>query len=72
MAKLNFDNLAPLFESNQDFSLTESQYKKSVGKPMPKGTYYLKNTSALAREAKKHGYVIEIKEKTICLKKQSN
>lgn len=71
MAKLNFENLIPLFESNQEFSLTESQYQKQVGKSLPKDFYYLKSQSALARQAKKYGYRIEIKEKTICLKKIS-
>ena len=63
MAKLNFEKIIPLFESNQEFSLTESQYEKSVGKPLPK------NDSALAKEAKKRGYYIEIKERTVCLKR---
>jgi hypothetical protein len=69
MAKLNFEKIIPLFESNQEFSLTESQYEKSVGKPLPKNHYYLKNDSALAKEAKKRGYYIEIKERTVCLKR---
>lgn len=69
MAKLNFDRLIPLFKANEEFSLTESQYKKSVGRELPKDTYYLKRKSALAKEAKKHGFCIEIQEKTISLKK---
>lgn len=69
MAKLNLEKLIKLFEANQEFSLTESQYEKSVGKTLPKNQYYLKNNSALAREAKKYGYHIEIKERTVCLKK---
>lgn len=69
MAKLNFEKIIPLFEADQEFSLTESQYLKNVGQPLPKDYYYLKNKSALAKEAKKHGYQIEIQEKTVCLKK---
>ena len=69
MPKLDFKKITPLFEANQDFSLTESQYEKSIGKPLPRNYYYLKNQSALAKEAKKHGYQIEIIEKTVCLKK---
>lgn len=69
MAKLNFEKLIPLFEANQEFSLTESQYEKNVGRALPKDFNYLKNRSALAIEAKKYGFHIEIKEKTICLKK---
>ena len=71
MAKLDFQNLILLFEANQEFSLTESQYKKSVGKPLPKDIYYLKNKSALSKKAKEYGYCIAVKEKTICLKKIS-
>lgn len=69
MPKLNFEKIAPLFKAGQEFSLTESQYLKSVGQPLPKDYYYLKSKSALAAEAKKYGYQIEIKEKTVCLKK---
>ena len=64
----NFEKLIPLFQSNENFSLTETQYKKSTGVSLPKDYRYLKNRSALAKIAKKHGYVIEIQEKTICLK----
>ncbi len=69
MAKLSFESMAPLFKSDKDFSLTESQYQKSVGKTLPKDYYYLKNKSALSKEAKKYGYYIEIKEKILCFKK---
>lgn len=69
MSKLNFGKLDALFQAGQEFSLTKNQYQKSVGKPLPKDTYYLKTRSALANEAKKNGFQIEIKEKTICLKK---
>ena len=60
MAKLNFEKITPLFEANQEFSLTESQYEKSVGKSLPKDYYYLKTKSALANEAKKYGLIDEI------------
>lgn len=71
MAKLNFEKITPLFEADQEFSLTESQYLKSVGYPLPKDSYYLKNKSALANEARKYGYQVEIKEKVVCLKKSN-
>lgn len=69
MAKLNFEKLIPLFEANEEFSLTEKQYEKSVGRTLPKDFYYLKTKSALAKAAEKYGYLIETKEKTICFKK---
>lgn len=71
MAKINFEKIVPLFEANEEFSLTESQYEKSVGKSLPKNYYYLKNDSALAKEAKKYGYFVDVKEKTVCFKKIS-
>ena len=71
MAKRDFSQLTSLFEANQDFSLTESQYLKSVGATLPKGFYYLKNKSALAQEAKKYGYKLDIKEKTVCFMKSN-
>ena len=69
MAKLNFEKIIPLFEANQEFSINENQYQKNVGNSLPKDFYYLKNKSALANVAKKYGYCIEIKEKTVCFKK---
>lgn len=69
MAKLNLEKITPLFNADQEFSLTESQYKNSVGKSLPKDFYYLKNRSAIAKEAQKFGYYIELKEKTLCFKK---
>ena len=71
MAKINFDKLIPLFETQEEFSITESQYEKKIGQPLPKNEYYLKNNSALAKKAKEFGFSLEIKERTICLKKQN-
>ncbi len=67
--KLDFSKILPLFESNEEFSITEKQYLKNIGKEMPKDTYYLKKSSALSKIAKKYGYSIDVNEKTIMLKK---
>ena len=69
MAKLNLKKILPLLEAGKDFSLTERQYKKDTGQNLPKNPGYLKNQSAFARAAKSYGYVIEISERTVCLKK---
>lgn len=69
MGKPDFKKLLALFEANEDFSLTESQYLKSTGATLPKDIYYLKKRSALSKVAKNYGFDISIKEKTICLKK---
>lgn len=71
MGKPNFEKLSPLFASQEDFALTETQYRQSTGADLPKNTYYLVNNSALSRCAKEKGYSIEVIEKTICLKKIS-
>lgn len=70
MPKINFNKLTPLFEAGEDFSLTESQYKKNTGYSLPKEIYYLKNKSAFSKLARQYGYDITVKEKTICLKKK--
>ncbi len=70
MSKRNFDKLMPLFESGEEFSLTEMQYQKNTGYSLPKEIYYLKNKSAFAKIASQYGYYITVKEKTICLKKK--
>lgn len=69
MKRPNFEKIISLLEADEEFSLTEKQYAKSTGKALPKNDYYLKNGSALARIAKKYGYVVEVQAKTICLKK---
>ena len=67
--KINFSKFLPLLESNEEFSITEKQYLKSTGRTLPKDTYYLKHGSAFSKEAEKYGYVIEVNERTILLKK---
>ena len=67
--KVDFSKFLPLLESIEEFSITEKQYLKNTGREMPKDTYYLKTSSALAKAIKKYGYSIEIKERTIILKK---
>ena len=67
--KLNVEKIIPLLELNQDFSITETQYLRDTGRTLPKDTSYLKRRSALAKIAEGYGYSIEVKERTICLKK---
>lgn len=67
--KVDFSKFLPLLESNEEFSITEKQYLKNTGRTLPKDTYYLKHCSALSKEVEKYGYEIEVKERTIILKK---
>ena len=64
------ETLDSLFDSGKDFELTETQYEKKTGATLPKGTYYLKNNSALAKKAKEKGYSIEVVEKRVILKRK--
>ena len=61
--------LVSLFESGKDFELTDAQYEKKTGAPLPKYKYYILNQSALAKEAQKYGYELELIEKTVTFKK---
>lgn len=67
--KIDFSKFLPLFDSNEEFSITERQYFKNTGREIPKDTYYLKNSSALSKKAAEFGYSIEVNERTIILKK---
>lgn len=66
----NLDSIKKLFKQNEDFSLTEKQYQVSTGVPLPKGTYYLKKNSAVAKIAKENGYDIIVQERTIKFEKK--
>ena len=43
------ENLNSLFASNKDFSLTDEQYQKKTGIPLPKKIDYILKRSALAK-----------------------
>ena len=58
-----------LFDSGRNFELTDEQYEKRTGVMLPKRTYYLVNSSALARRAKEKGYNLEVVEKSVIFTK---
>lgn len=62
MAKLDLSALIPLFEQGRPFELTEKQYEERIKKPLPQ-TNYLKRNSPVAKEAKKHGFTIQVDER---------
>lgn len=64
------ENLDVLFDSGKDFELTDEQYEKKTGAPLPKKSYYLITSSALARKAKDKGYQLELIEKRVILTKK--
>ena len=69
--KPDLKEINKLLLSEKNFSLTESQYFKITGLNIPKSKYYLKNKSAVYKDAEKYGYVIELQEKTLIFKKRS-
>lgn len=69
MGKPNFEKIIPLLEAKKSFSLTEKQYEESTGVTLPKGNYYLQNKSALSRIAKEYGFVVEVQERILSLRK---
>ena len=69
MAKPNMKNIQKMFDSGEDFSLTEKQYLNKTGATIPKDGYYLTHRSAIARAAQENGFAIIIQERTIIFKK---
>ena len=61
MSKIDFSELESILNSSIDFSLTEKQYEKLTGRPMPKDTGYLIQRSALARFAKSRGLRVQVR-----------
>lgn len=70
MAKPKLEEIEKLLSKGKEISLTDAQYEKLTGIPLPKNNYYLKNRSALAKIAKNADYVIEVIEKRVILTKK--
>lgn len=66
-----FAEFIPLFETNSEFSITEEQYESMTGVPLPKGSYYLLNSSALYKKAAEYGFELILNERTISFKKRN-
>ena len=63
------ENLNSLFASNKDFSLTDEQYEKKTGIPLPKKIDYILKRSALAKKCKQFGYSMTVQEKIVFFRK---
>lgn len=68
--KPNLKALESLFKNGESFELTDAQYEKKTGAPLPKSKQYIIKESALAKEASKYGYFLEVIEKKVLLKKK--
>lgn len=62
--------LEKLFDSGKDFELTDAQYERKTGAPLPKNSHYLVTDSALARKAEEKGYKLELIEKRVIFTKK--
>ncbi|MBR0210900.1 MAG: hypothetical protein IJQ46_00725 [Oscillospiraceae bacterium] len=65
------ENLDGLFNSENRFELTDKQYEKKTGAPLPKDARYLLKESALARKAREQGFRIELIEKRVIFTKEA-
>ena len=66
----NLQNLQSLFEANANFSLTETQYVQKTGANLPQNSRYIEKDSALSKFAKKYGFIITVKERTVLCEKR--
>lgn len=65
----NLNALDKYFNKGNDFALTDDQYEKLTGIPLPKKTYYIINKSALAKKCQQEGFKISVQEKKVIIKK---
>ena len=65
VANPKLETIEEKLKKGEVFSLTDSQYEKKTGIPLPKGKYYLLNRSALAKLCRKYGYILKLQEKKV-------
>lgn len=71
MAKTDFSKIKEMLKTSQSFSLTEDQYRKMIGRDLPKDLYYLTHKSALAEFAKSMGLEVRVRgERVITFEKR--
>ena len=67
MKKPKLGIIEELLAKGKPLTLTDAQYEKKTGAPLPKEKSYLLYRSALSKLCKKYGYHIKLQEKTITL-----
>jgi len=60
MRNPKLESIAKMLDKGSDFELTALEYKRKTGADFPKDKYYAEKRSAIAREAAKHGFRIEV------------
>lgn len=71
MARPKLDKIITLLETGEEFQLTTAQYKMKTGADFPKcSKNYAEHESAVAKTAKKYGYIIKIVPQQIVFEKE--
>jgi hypothetical protein len=63
--KMELNELNDLFNSGEGFELTDIEYQRRVGKPLPKDDNYIKRRSPISRKAKTNGFEVQVEERAI-------
>lgn len=66
--KLDLSLLLQMFESEEDFNISSSEYERIVGKAMPETEDYFLYKSPVAKAAREHGYKIRLENRRIVQK----
>lgn len=56
----NLSQIEDIMKKGNNFSMTEEEYERSTGAPLPKGDSYLQKKSAVAKRAKDVGFQIGV------------
>lgn len=70
MPSPKLDKIIKMLESGEEFSLTDSQYKRKTGLKIPKNNTYVVKNSAIAKKAKEYGYKLVLQERTLTFEKE--
>lgn len=70
MSRPNLSEIEIKLKEGKSFTLTDAQYTKKAGIPLPKEKNYLLKRSALAKLCKKLGYTIKLQEKQVTFIKE--
>lgn len=71
MAKLDLSSFELLFQSGENFSITENQYQQETGQNFPQCPY-LERNSALARMARSYGYEVKLQNVIVLCERRAH
>ena len=70
MSKPNLQKIEEMLKRKNYIHLTDKEYQKLTGLPLPKEKWYIINRSALAKLATDNAYEIQVIEKQVILRKK--